>query len=68
MKIIDIKTHMLEADVPKPFCWALAWANKRYTMLTEVITDEGIIGWGEAFCALQPPQIPASIVEHVFKE
>jgi D-galactarolactone cycloisomerase len=37
-------------------------------MIVEVITDEGISGWGESLChGLQPPQIAATIVDSVLK-
>lgn len=37
-------------------------------MIVEVITDEGVSGWGEALChGLQPPHIAAAFIEHVFK-
>ena len=33
-------------------------------MIVEVLTDEGVTGWGESLChGLQPPEIARTIVE-----
>jgi len=68
LKILDVKTHIMEAELPKPFYWSQSVANKRGTLLVEVITDEGITGWGESFCATMPPHVPAAVVEKALKE
>jgi D-galactarolactone cycloisomerase len=37
-------------------------------VIVEVVTDEGVIGWGESLChGLQPLEIAASFIEHYFK-
>ena len=37
-------------------------------MIVEVLTDEGVTGWGESLChGLQPPEVAASFVEFCFK-
>jgi D-galactarolactone cycloisomerase len=68
MKIVEIKTHILTAPLAKPFAFSQGWVRSRNAMITEVITDEGITGWGEALCqGLQPPQIAAATVEYALK-
>src|SRR5215469_1436285 len=64
MKITDVKTHVLSTPLEEPFAFSMGWVMKRSTMVVEVVTDEGITGWGESLChGLQPPEIAASIVQ-----
>lgn len=68
MKIVDVKTHVLVVPLEVPFSFSQGWVHQRTAMITEIITDEGIIGWGESINhGLQPPQVTASIVEHALK-
>lgn len=68
MKIIDVKTHVLTSDLLEPFAFSMGWVTKRGTMVVEVITDEGITGWGESLChGLQPPAIAEAIVQSALK-
>ncbi|WP_102348931.1 mandelate racemase/muconate lactonizing enzyme family protein [Bacillus sp. Marseille-P3661] len=68
MKIVDLNIHVLSAPLAEPFAFSQGYAVNRTTMIVEILTDEGIIGWGESLChGLQPPQIAASIVEFALK-
>jgi D-galactarolactone cycloisomerase len=68
MKIADIKTYVLKTPLGEPFAFAMGWVRQRGTMIVEVITDEGISGWGESLChGLQPPEIAQTIVEVALK-
>ena len=68
MKIVDLKTHVLTSSLETPFSFSMGWVSQRSTMLVEVITDEGVVGWGESLChGLQPPEISASIVNTALK-
>ncbi len=67
MKITDIKCYPLEAPAADQLGWSQGWVSGRRALIIEVLTDEGISGWGEAFCAHQPPQLPMAVIEHVFK-
>jgi len=51
MKIVDVKSYVLEADLPvdKQFKWAQAVVTKRVALIVEVFTDSSIVGIGEAF-------------------
>ena len=60
MKITELKTHVLSTPLEEPFSFSMGWVTQRSTMLVEVLTDEGIVGWGESLChSLQPPHIAA---------
>jgi len=57
MKIVDIKAHPLRTELQQPFAFSQGWVKHRSATLVEVITDEGITGWGEAFAqGLEPPR------------
>jgi D-galactarolactone cycloisomerase len=68
MKILDVKTHVLSTPLDEEFAFSMGWVSQRSAMLVELLTDEGITGWGEALChGLQPPAIAASIVQAALK-
>src|SRR5919206_156553 len=68
MKIADIKTHVLSTPLDEPFCFSMGWVSRRSTMIVEVVTDDGISGWGESLChGLQPPEIAETIVQAALK-
>jgi D-galactarolactone cycloisomerase len=68
MKIVDVKTHVLSTPLDEPFAFSMGWVKKRSTMIVEIITDEGVVGWGESLChGLQPPEIAETIVQTALK-
>lgn len=68
MRITDIKTHVLSTPLDVEFAFSMGWVQRRSTMIVELITDDGITGWGESLChGLQPPDIAATIVESALK-
>lgn len=68
MKIVDLKIHLLQSPLAQPFAFSQGWVNRRSATLLEVTTDEGIVGWGEAFAqGLEPPQIAAAAIEYALK-
>jgi hypothetical protein len=59
MKIRDIKTYRLDAALAEPFAYSQAWYDHRGALLVEIIGEDGLSGWGEAF---GPPPLTAPIV------
>ncbi len=49
MRIRDIHLHLLEAKLGKAFSYSRAWYDTRLALLVEIVTDDGIVGWGEAY-------------------
>jgi D-galactarolactone cycloisomerase len=47
MKIVDVKTYSLVYPVKQPFSNAMRTTRERAFGVVEVITDNGITGWGE---------------------
>lgn len=48
MKIRDVRAHYLRAELDQPFGWSVFTTPVRQSLLVEVETDDGIVGWGEA--------------------
>jgi D-galactarolactone cycloisomerase len=68
MKITDLAIHVLKSTLSEPFAFSQGWVRQRSATLVEVITDEGIIGWGEAFAqGLEPPEIAATVIDKALK-
>ena len=68
MKITDIKIHVLKSPLAEPFAFSQGWVRQRSATLVEVLTDAGLIGWGEAFAqGLEPPEIAAAAIEYALK-
>jgi D-galactarolactone cycloisomerase len=65
MKISDIRTHYLQAQLDRPFGWSLEWADKRSALLVEIATDEGITGWGEA--GVPGHKATAAVISEILK-
>ena len=49
MKITEIKSHVLQYDMPEELGYSQQYYAKRTAHIVEVRTDEGLIGWGECF-------------------
>ena len=68
IKIIDVTVHVIKSDLDIPFAFSQGWVKKRSATIVEVKTNEGIVGWGEAFCqGLEPPEISAAVIENALK-
>lgn len=68
MKIVDLKIHVLKTDLETPFAFSQGWVHQRCATLVEVLTDEGISGWGEAFAqGLEPPEIAATVIDKALR-
>jgi D-galactarolactone cycloisomerase len=68
MKITGVEVHVLKSPLAEPFAFSQGWVRQRSATLVEVITDEGVTGWGEAFAqGLEPPEIAAAAIEHALK-
>ncbi len=48
MKITDVKSYTMQAKLPEYFGASQSWGDNRNATLVEIITDDGIKGYGEA--------------------
>ena len=60
VKISDVKTYRLDTALAEPFAYSQAWYERRGALLVEIVGEDGLSGWGEAF---GPPVLTAPIVE-----
>ncbi len=68
MKITDVRTWALSSELAEPFAFSQGWVRRRSATLVEVVTEDGVSGWGEALCqGLQPPQIAAAAIDSAFR-
>ena len=64
MKIVEIRVHALQSPLAQPFAFSQGWVKRRSATLVEVVTDQGLSGWGEAFAqGLEPPQIAVAAIK-----
>ena len=69
IKVTKITVHVIKCDLDIPFAFSQGWVKKRSATLVEIKTNEGITGWGEAFCqGLEPPEISAAVIENSLSE
>jgi L-alanine-DL-glutamate epimerase-like enolase superfamily enzyme len=47
LQIAEVRLHKLAAPIRERFGWSLNWTTQRTVTLVEVITDEGLVGWGD---------------------
>jgi len=62
MKIANVRTHVLSAELSQPFAYSRAWVDKRMATIVEIETDNGLVGWGECY---GPAWITAAVVRSV---
>ena len=49
MKIDRIEIRYVEAKLDKPFGWSQRWTDSRSVIVLKVLTDDGVVGWGETY-------------------
>ena len=54
MKITQVKTYVLSAELAEPFAYSQAWYSARTALVVEVATDEGLSGFGECYGPARP--------------
>ena len=49
MKITNITSHILQYDLKEALGYSQQFYHQRTAHIVEIQTDEGMVGWGEAF-------------------
>lgn len=62
MKIIDVKTYHLQYPVKEKFANSSSWNTSRGAHVVEVITDNGLTGWGEGTGDLSRLALEAHVI------
>lgn len=70
MIIADVRSYALSSPLDEAFHFSQPGrVARRSTVLVEVVSDDGMIGWGEALCnGLQPPGIAKATVDELLKD
>ncbi len=67
MKIIDIRSTVLEKELEQELGFSQTFFKKRTAHIVEVYTDEGIVGIGEVFGSGNVALGNSAIIEKVIK-
>lgn len=68
MKIASVDVFVLKSPLDFPFAFSQGWVKQRSATLVRITSEEGHVGWGEAFAqGLEPPEIAAAAIEHALK-
>ena len=68
IKITHVIVHIIKSNLEVPFAFSQGWVTQRSATLVEIKTNNGLTGWGEAFCqGLEPPEISAAVIESALK-
>jgi D-galactarolactone cycloisomerase len=66
MIIKDIHIYTMKSELPQSFAFSQQWVQRRSATIVQVVTEDGVSGWGEALCAgLLEPELAASVIKHV---
>ena len=65
MKIVRVRPSILSVDLPdgEVFAYSQAWYRKRRSLVLEIETADGTVGYGEAF---GPPATNAALIDEVY--
>ncbi len=68
MQISYIDVFVLKTPLDRPFASSQMFIGQRSAVLVRITTDDGLVGWGEAFTqGPEPPEIAAAALEHALK-
>ena len=59
MKIRSVTAHVLRAKLAAPFAYSRAWYDERWSLIVEVVSEDGVSGFGEVY---GPARLNAPIV------
>ena len=65
MKISNVNGYVINFPQNPPWGYSKGWVTSAPTLLVEILTDEGIIGWGEAY---GPPKSIYEVILSLFPE
>jgi D-galactarolactone cycloisomerase len=62
LTIAEIRLHKLAAPISERFGWSLNWTTQRTVTVVEVITAEGLTGWGDGGLCEELRQRPEAVI------
>ncbi len=65
--IQSVQVHIITCPLDEPFAFSQGWAERRSSVLVEITTKSGLVGWGECLChGLQHPALAAGIIREAY--
>lgn len=65
MKITEINVYPIETPIEQEFYYSMGYVDKRASVIVEVVTDEGYVGYGESLChGQQPVEASAAMIQY----
>ncbi len=62
MKIERVNLHLLEGRLDRPFSYSRAWFDRRMALLVEIVSTDGVSGWGETY---GPARMHVGVIEEL---
>lgn len=62
MEIVDVKTYYLRYPLEEKFANSGTWSTSRVAHVVEVVTDNGLVGWGEGSETLKRSAIEDCVI------
>ena len=63
MKIANINGYVINFPQNPPWGYSKGWVTSAPTLLIELLTDDGVVGWGEAY---GPPKPIYEVIQSLF--
>ncbi len=67
MKIKEVIVHLISTPIETPFKFSQGYVYSRSSVIVEIITNEGMSGFGECLChGMQPPQVAKAMIDNCY--
>ena len=63
MKIVGVEVAVLRHQLSEPFGFSQWWFEARTCCLVKIMTDAGLVGWGECY---GPPEPIKAVIDSVY--
>jgi len=60
VRIERVNLHLLEGRLDRPFAYSRAWFDRRMALLVEIVSTDGVSGWGETY---GPARMHVGVIE-----
>lgn len=67
MKIKEVIVHLINTPIDPPFKFSQGYVYSRSSVIVEIITNDGMSGFGECLChGMQPPQVAKAMIDNCY--
>ena len=65
MRISAVNVYPIETPIVQEFYYSMGYVDKRASVIVEIVTDEGLVGYGESLChGQQPVEASAAMIKY----